>query len=116
MKTEQEIREDIKFYKEEKDKKGKNKPNTKKIKDLVELIKIVQNLPVEKVEQERQKLIDSLNKKDSLFEEYLSNFTDFRRISDSQQRKDVRKIFDKDFNIKKTRDQLSRINYLLNKN
>ena len=98
MKTEQEIRKDIKFYKEEKDKKGKNKPNTKKIKDLVELIKIVQNLSVEKVEHERIKLIEELNKKDSLFEEYLANFTDFRRISDPQQRKDVRKVFDKDFN------------------
>lgn len=114
MKTEEEILEDIKFLKLEVDKKGKLKPNKEKIKDLVELIKVVKFSTKENVEFERNKIIKELDKKENMFEEFLKNFTQFHRGNDRDQRKDVRKIFVQEFDLKKLKDGLKNLNYLLN--
>ena len=76
---------------------------------------VSQNLSEEKIEFERQKLIKELDKKDELFERFLANFTTFQRFEETDQRRDVRKIFDGEFKIKAIKDKIKDLNYLLNK-
>jgi len=63
---------------------------------------------------ERQKLLDELKKTESLFPDYLKNFTAFRLKHEENHRKAVRKEFNKAFQISKLKNRIKWLNYLLN--
>ena len=120
MKTEERIREDIRIIIEEaKEKnrllpKGKKKkmPNTSK---YSEMLKAVRVLDEEKVNFERKKLVDKLDKIEGLFPEYLDKFTAFRIKNAEIHKKKVRKEFNKVYGVAGLKTQLKWLNYLLEK-
>lgn len=110
MKTEKDIREDIAYLTSEAIKNKKKKPN---FSTQLELIKVVQTQTEEKVIYERQKLRDELQKLNDLFPSYLENFTAFKKKYEEDQRRAVKKEFDRVFKIAELRKRIKNLDYLL---
>lgn len=108
MKTEKEIRNDIRIIIEETD--AKKKP---KIKNHIELIKIANHHGEDFVKNERDKLVKSIETLDSIYPEYLKNFNYFRIKDEGVHKRKVRSFFKKEFGYNKILRKIERLNYLL---
>lgn len=111
MKTPDEIRADIKELIEKAAREEKAKPNTSK---YSEAIRIVTAMSEAEVRRERDKLRATIKKFDDLFEEFLTQFTDFRLKDEEDHEKEVRKVYNKRFKIRTIKNKIKRLDYIIN--
>lgn len=108
MKTHKEVLEDIKFVIDSTE-KGK-KPRISAHLSLLNAAKFGNKELVVKNRDELKLILDKL---DSIFPEYLENFTEFRLKNEKAHYKKVLSIFKKELDYNKKMRNLNRLNYLL---
>ena len=114
MKTEKEIRNDL--HNEKQSKIAKGKTISKNLEDhYLTAIKTVQTLSIEKVSQEREKLLNELKLIEGKYQSYYDNFTFFKLKNEANHKAEVRKEFEKVYDLKKLKTRLKWVNYVLEK-
>lgn len=111
MKTENQIREDMKFLVEDAKKRSKKRP---KLDRFTEAINIIKSLSADEIEIERDKLRDYKKLLEKKFDVYLANFTDFKKSDPEIHKKEVYKRYKKDYDYTALNRRIKNLDYLLN--
>ena len=109
MKTESQIRKDI----EELISKAKEENKAPRVSKYLSILNAARLGNRDLIIQERKKIVNELDKLDSIFPEYLKHFVYFRLADENQHRKKVLAQFKKETFQSKKVGQLRVLNYLL---
>jgi hypothetical protein len=110
MKTEKDILFDAQLIVEEALSQKKKKPSLTFYTDAIKIVKVMSS---DEVHLELTKARNNLGQTLDSFDSYLKNFTLFRRKNEEQHLRDVRKHFDKVFEISKKKSRIKHLEYIL---